>query len=622
MIVPMTRVGLLVPAADAGAFLRDLQTLGIFQGDDRVDEVSDRVIDLEKKLQKLRTVHQHLVKIALDHKIPLASLTYKGPLEELAEEVEALLKQREEALAEFDGVEVLWNTWRPWGAFDPEKIRSLATRGIHVGLWTCLQSQWKTIGDTLWNRWIYFDEVARDKGRVYFCTVSTRQEEVPPLPADQLSLPTRSPREMELAFIDCFGLLEGADVRLKELSGFRDALAVRIAQLEDELNLELHRDNLVSGAGGEVVSISGWVATENKPRLEAFVDQRLAVGLTEKPHHHDHPPIQLRNNPFARLFEPILGIFSLPSYHEVDPTPWFAPFYALFFGLCLGDWGYGLLLFLVAFPAALALKNREAKALASLGVVLSLAAIVTGLILDDTFGVKLSHEPHLEGSIITALGFLKNQNDAMLFPLLLGTVHLTLGFLLRVVNQVRHYGPQGAMAPLGTLSLMLGGVMALVGLVAPELRIGPFLVGDWLKALPVLTWQFLVFGGLFLLLLFNGLENRTPVYLRPLTGLWKLYEVVTGIPGDLLSYLRLFALGLAGGLLGEAVNKIALEVVGTSSLGAIIGAAVILVIGHGLNLGIGLLSAFVHSLRLTFVEFYKAAEFTGGGKPFKPLSRR
>ena len=157
------------------------------------------------------------------------------------------------------------------------------------------------------------------------------------------------------------------------------------------------------------------------------------------------------------------------------------------------------------------------------------------------------------------------------------------------------------------------------------LAVGPIPVGVWITSVPAMIGQWLLIVGIVLVLFFNGLEGKTKVYLRPLTGIMSMYELATGLIGDILSYIRLFALGLAGGLLAEAFNGIAMGLIKGSdghwvtSPVPYVMMIVILLFGHSINLGIGLLSAFVHSLRLQFVEFYKAIEFKGGGVEYDPL---
>jgi vacuolar-type H+-ATPase subunit I/STV1 len=251
-----------------------------------------------------------------------------------------------------------------------------------------------------------------------------------------------------------------------------------------------------------------------------------------------------------------------------------------------------------------------------------------GLEAPATAGSAPKHQPADPG-ILKDLALFRQQKDAMLLPMLLGVIQVVFGWALRIRNQTRHHGWQGFGQPTGNILIMAGVVFYLLPAIlipmlfhydSAQLTIGPLPVGQWMTALPLAVGQGLLIGGIALVLLFNGLENHTKIFLRPLTGLWSLYELVQGLIGDILSYIRLFALGLAGGLLAESFNNIAMGIV-KDAQGPLpfLFMTAILLLGHTINLGIGLLSAFVHSLRLQFVEFYKAIEFKGGGVEYDPL---
>ncbi len=411
------------------------------------------------------------------------------------------------------------------------------------------------------------------------------------------------------------------------MTRFLDWLEAEVQKESDQVLRQVSSLSLEEGAGGTLLVLEGFFPKEDESTLHSKLKALSMVSLVTDPDHADDVPVSLKNDPFTRLFEPIMKIFSLPNYRELDTTPFFAPFYTLFFGLCLADVGYGVILFVAAVAGLLFLKKTNLRPYLILGVIFSISVIFSGIILNDYFGLKVGEGeegvafPSSTSATLSSIAWFKQQNDAMLLPLLLGVIQVLFGLVLRVINQVKHLGPLGALQPIGTISLFFGTLVTTLPLLGPQFSIGPVPVGYWFSwFLPGVGYGFIGMG-VALILLFNGLENGTKIWLRPLTGLWKLYELVTGMPGDILSYLRLFALGLAGGLLAEAVNNIAFMMVSGSGVGQYLAMVAVLIIGHGLNLGIGLLSAFVHSLRLTFVEFYKSVEFTGGGLEYHPLKR-
>jgi len=212
----------------------------------------------------------------------------------------------------------------------------------------------------------------------------------------------------------------------------------------------------------------------------------------------------------------------------------------------------------------------------------------------------------------------------MAFAIMLGVIQVIFGFILQIVNEVKNKGFLAGLQPLGTMFLIIGGVSYLVSFgITGDFNIGPIPIKKIILSIPYIFNIIicLVISGAILVLLFNNIEK--PIYIRPLIGLWEIYGIVTGVPGDILSYIRLFALGLAGALLGSAFNQIAFMIRDNAPpIVNYIGMLLILVVGHTINLALSALSAFVHPLRLILLEFYKAVGFSGGGKEFVPFKNR
>jgi V/A-type H+-transporting ATPase subunit I len=216
---------------------------------------------------------------------------------------------------------------------------------------------------------------------------------------------------------------------------------------------------------------------------------------------------------------------------------------------------------------------------------------------------------------------------AMGFSIMLGIIQVILGIAIQATNKIRQQGAAWGLLPISYILIILG--LLNVGAYGDVLKlgstqIGPLPVGSLLKTLPPFLGKIFIFGGLAVMFIFNSPDKK--IFFRPLLGLWELYQFASELMGNVLSYLRLFALGLASGLLGNAFNQIAFMFVtdaqgnlNFASIG-IIGTVFVLVFGHTLNLGLGALGSFVHPLRLTFVEFYKCVQFKGGGKAYSPFA--
>ena len=343
-------------------------------------------------------------------------------------------------------------------------------------------------------------------------------------------------------------------------------------------------------------------------REKAF-DELDCIWLSADATLEDNPPIKLKNNWFVRMFEPLTDMYGRPDYNEFDPTPYISVFFLLFFAMCMGDAGYGLLLFI---GGLLLNKVDSFKSLAPLVSTLGVGTFVVGIVMHTFFGVDiaaLSWIPCWLKSIMIT-GTIAGFEAQMVLSLVIGVVHLCLAMVVKTVYATRNRGFLGSLGVWGWTLLIVGGVV--VGTLAI------------FKLLPseVVKWIIIVLGvvsalGIFL---FNDIKRNPLKNIG--SGLWETYNTVTGLLGDVLSYLRLYALGLAGGMLGKAFNDIAAMTLGDGSFGiGWLAFAVILVIGHALNLAMCCLGAFVHPLRLNFLEFFKNSGYDGKGRTYQPIKK-
>ena len=296
----------------------------------------------------------------------------------------------------------------------------------------------------------------------------------------------------------------------------------------------------------------------------------------------------------------------LPKYNELDLTPYFAPFFMLFFGLSLGDIGYGLFLF-VAATAAKAIKKSSMgdslKSVLTLVQVLGVSAFFTGFLTGGFFGIQLYE---LDLPIAKKLGDKFFFDNDMMFnlALILGGIQVIFGMIIKVFNRAIQFGFMYGVSTIGWIVLLLS---LIVSTFFPD-------------TLPMGGTIHLIILGVSAVAIFLLNSPGKNVFLNFGLGLWDTYNMATGLLGDILSYVRLFALGLSGGILAMVFTDLAM---GMSPDNAILGPIVtilIFVIGHGINIFMNTLGAIVHPMRLTFVEFFKNSEFTGGGQKYQPFT--
>jgi V/A-type H+-transporting ATPase subunit I len=367
-------------------------------------------------------------------------------------------------------------------------------------------------------------------------------------------------------------------------------------QLEEKVDYQKVLKNTSNAVEDNVRIIEAYVPKNETEQLDQYLNQNTIAYFTEKPNPDDKIPIKQKNNKFARLFEPIGELFSLPAYTEMDLTPYFAPFFMMFFGFCLGDVGYGL--FILAGATLYKRKAKpELKPIITLAQFLGIGTIILGTLTGTFFGINL-----LE---VESLGKFRNimldSQKVFYLSLAVGTFQILFGMALKAVNSYRLMGWQYAMMPIGWIIMMLGIIDIATTKLAPGFTV------------------YLIYTGTAIVIAFS--DPTAGVFGRLGKGIWELYGI-TGIFGDILSYVRLFALGISGAILGFVVNTIALQIKDAAPIIGPIFFVIFLIVGHLANLAISSLGSFVHPMRLTFVEFYKNAGFTGGGKHYKPFKNK
>jgi len=394
--------------------------------------------------------------------------------------------------------------------------------------------------------------------------------------------------------------LQQCIARLNILSDHIPLLKSYANELSSKLDLYLAGVSAEKQVEDHIDLLTGFAPTENSAELETFLEKESLYYLSTPAESSDNPPVKLKNSWFASLFEPIGNMYMLPVYDELDLTPYFPPFYMLFFGFCLGDMGYGLLLMILGFAGMYFLPKM--KGYLNLVFFLGLGSVIMAALPGGFFGMKVTD---LFPSVTKNQDFLFQFNDMQMFwfAILFGLFQIVFARVLTGIDSIKRKGWQHGMAPFGWAILIVWATIAYASTMVENLNMPK----------PVSTTMLVV--SISLIVLFSKPEG--PVYKRLGKGLWAMYDI-TGVFGDMLSYIRLFGLGTSGGILGMVINTLAMSLSGIPYVGWLL-TLVLLLFGHALVLGLSALGAFVHPMRLTFVEFYKNASFTGGGREYKPL---
>ena len=571
MIERMTRYDFILLSAGKDSFLDRLSALGVMditRSSKPVDSVS------ESLLARIEAIKAEIGRIERGT---------DSHLLELEDERKKLLKE-----AESEAV---------WGDYDRSK---LAEMGLRLRFFCVPEKKY----DAAWADNCVLQEVRRAGGKVWFVVIGPGEIPFAPVPAPSATV---AETEEKLAVKD-----KEIAVYKQELDGLKEGLPKLREELESlvsELNLYLAGAGAESAADNCLLVFEGFAPSSEKERLAAEFDHLDCLWYASEATVEDNPPIKLKNNKFVKQFELLTDMYGRPDYNEFDPTPYISVFFLLFFAMCMGDAGYGLLLFIGGF---LLKKVASLKNLAPLVSILGAGTFVVGIMMHTFFGVDISVLPWIPGWLkaVMITGTIGGFEAQMVLALAIGVVHLCLAMVVKTVYATRNKGFLGSLGVWGWTLLIVGGVVLAVLAV--------------MKLVPAaaLKWIVIALGcvsalGIFL---FNDI-HRNP--LKNIgAGLWETYNTVTGLLGDVLSYLRLYALGLAGGMLGKAFNDIASMTLGDGSFGpGWLVFAAILVVGHALNLAMCCLGAFVHPLRLNFLEFFKNSGYDGKGRTYKPLQK-
>ncbi len=365
--------------------------------------------------------------------------------------------------------------------------------------------------------------------------------------------------------------------------------------------MERERVESLSLSTNETFILEGWVIEDNWQKFREITDRFESVSVVEvEPAEGEKPPIALKNKKIFRPYELITEMYGLPDFREVDPTPLLMPFFVVFFGVCLTDAGYGLVVTLLALwlMKKMGAENRLLAILAGGGLFTIVAGALTGGWFGDLF-VRFNI-PFL-AAIRSKLMWFDPMEDPMKFfyiSLAMGYIQILWGLLIGFYNKWK----MGAR--LNGIANELAWVIVLMGLVL--LYVAHF---SWAK------WA--VYLGLALILFLSG-SSKNPIF-RFFQGLYNIYNGI-GFIGDLLSYVRLMALGMVTAGIAMAVNITAQLVKPIPFIGWLI-ALLVLVGGHIFSIAVNVLGAFVHTMRLQYVEFFTKF-YSNGGKPFRPFSER
>jgi V/A-type H+-transporting ATPase subunit I len=365
-------------------------------------------------------------------------------------------------------------------------------------------------------------------------------------------------------------------------------------------------------ASSYTFTLEGWIRKEDiQPLSDGLKDYPLTDIVVREPSEKEEKgiPVALSNKRPFRPFELVTELYGIPRYFEIDPTPFLAPFFALFLALCLTDGGYGIILALLAYLIPKKIRvGKSGERLFSILFISGLITIVVGTITGGMFGIQFSQLPPFFAPLkrLTLFNPIKQPMVFLAISLALGVIHLLIGITLAFWEDLKRGDIISAILDhLSWIVLILG--VILFGLS----KLG--ILSKFL-ATPGLI---MFLSGAIILFIFAGRKSKS-LFVRLGKGAYELYGLIS-LFGDVLSYSRLLALGLATSVIATVVNIIANMAWGIPFIGPV-GMILILILGHLGNIAINTLSGFIHTARLQFVEFF-GKFYEGGGGSFTPFKQ-
>ncbi len=405
--------------------------------------------------------------------------------------------------------------------------------------------------------------------------------------------------------------IEAEDVRRDEMKLAADRMAARISIAEAEEKL----------FGTEsVVMLEGWMPAEKETELSHVFEDYTCAYETRDPLPEEYPdvPVKLKNNRVTDGLNMVTNMYSLPAYGTVDPNPLMAPFFIIFFGLMFADIGYGVLMIVAALFALAKIKPQEGslsfcRLLLWGGIATTIAGFLTGGLFSDApkqiydvYCASKGIEPTWQG-LPRLFSPTEDSILVLVGSLILGWLHLNTGMVVSFVQKWKHGDKADAIWEEGSQWVLLIGVVIFA---LKKLNVVP--------AIPdAVALGALIIGVAMLLF---GAGRNAKGFGKVTAAFGCIYNTATGWFGDILSYSRIMALMLAGGVVGQVFNTVAIMPAKNSGINVftVIAFLVIFLLGHAMNFGLNLLGCYVHDLRLQCLEFF-GKFYQDGGKPFKPL---
>ena len=588
MIVKMKKITILVSEKQTNEALRVLRKLGIVHVKHTREPIADHITSLEHKIlrvDKLLSVINVLSSEAKD--------VDKDQILNVMKDISVLEHKRQDIVNRLRELEkeLLW--FKEWGNVCLSDLGELKKKGVFIKLYKCDKNFLKNIAK---DKLVYV--VNRQGSQLGIAFVSSRQEEL--LDFSEVKVPNEGQHLLEKKRALFFEDLECVDKKIREFSVYRNFFIQYRKALLKELEFCRVRFGMAHKEG--IRYLEGFCPNESIPEIsKAAVREGWGV-ITQEPDISENVPTLIRNPKWLRIIQPVFKfIGTLPGYKEYDISLWFLLFFSIFFAMLIGDAGYGLIFFAVTLWGQRKFKNVPGEPF-FLMYVLSCATILWGAITGTWFGFeKFAQLPILNNLVINKLNSFESSNQMFLIHLcfLIGAIHLTIA---HGIVAYRYINSIAALAQIGWICIVWA-----VFFVAGTLVLN--------KPFPDFALILGIVGVILVVLFFNPRKNILAGMAITLADL--PLKIISSF-SDIVSYLRLFAVGYASVVVAATANSMALGS-GVNSFWGGLAAALILFVGHAINIILGFIAVIVHGVRLNMLEFSGHMDMQWSGREYNPF---
>ncbi len=630
MIVAMKKISLIIMGDKKTDTLKKLRKLGLVHieisegSGERLNQLKERIASLESAVFTLGKPKKGTEekRVSTDEALSIAK------------EIAALSEKKKVYQAEAVTLNADLERLKAWGEIDPQKISELADRGIFLSLYEMPRGEYEKLDETVKTLCL-----EKTKSNVKFLMPGSGNEDLSAISVYRVDLPEASTADMRQRIADLEDLIKATDEKIASYSVYIAGMKNAVKALEKEIEFETYHtgmaDESISDKDISVAYFTGYIEAEKLDTLKQAAKENAWGLMAEGPTLEDNVPTKLKNNKFVSLIYPLTDFLgTVPGYFEYDISGWFLAFILIFFGIIFGDGGYGLLITAVAaIPILKALISKKEVAPTFLLIGLfGLSTIIWGTLTCTWFGLAPEQLPawlkSLSVPVISNVygdkiwypfwtdgkAGLTTAQNLQIFCFTLALIQLTVAHIKGTVRNIRSVKLLG---DVGSILQLIGIYYIVLSLVVNS---QVFSFGLVLGGIPVGTVAIaLIAVGFVMSFVFSNYEGS--VIKSILTSLVNIVSVLLGVVNvfsDIVSYIRLWAVGLAGAAISATVNELAGPLLGNFMFMII--ALVLLVFGHGLNMILNVLSVIVHGIRLNTLEFSSHLDMSWSGHSFKPFS--